>query len=655
MSRKLLMAFRLGASVFLLACIVSTSARAQENTNAEGVKEVDISPAARTSQATRPPLQPVDTSSPRATLESFVRLAREGEEALWVYRNSQSRATAEQIVLLGDQFEQLLDLSSVPAAARREARGDAVGFLMDIIGRVQLPPIESVPDADAFEDDGTPAKWKIPGTLITISRIEEGPREHEFLFSARTLTRLPALYERIKHLPLRSSTGIESWQLTLRDFHGPLIPAKLVAELPDRLKQPWLGTPIWKVFTIILLGLFDVMLIAVWHRLTRPRTVANRTIRDLLHLLTPAAIILVAVMSGRFVTNQLNLHGTFAIATDVTLTVAIYLAAAWTFWLIVGGIFEWIIQSPKIPDESLDADLLRLTARLIGFLGGAIIITYGAQAVGIPAFGVLAGLGIGGLAVALAIRPTLENLIAGVILYIDKPVRIGDFCTFGDYIGEVERIGLRSTQIRALDRTIVTVPNAHFADMNIVNWARCDMMLIGATISLRYETEPDQLRYVLAKLRAMGLAHPRIDNETVRVRFAGYGDSSLDVAIRFYALTHDWNDFYAIREDVFLRVNEIVRESGASFAFPSRALYLNRDGGPDTELGDAAIQQVHAWRRSGELPFPYMAQSQRDRLMDTLDYPPTGSPDSKATDMERAEPLSKETEPAEKPTESNRR
>jgi MscS family membrane protein len=247
----------------------------------------------------------------------------------------------------------------------------------------------------------------------------------------------------------------------------------------------------------------------------------------------------------------------------------------------------------------------------------------------------------------LAARPTLENLIAGVVLYMDQPVRINDFCSFGDHQGTVERVGVRSTQIRALDRTVITVPNAAFADMQIINWARCDHMLIRAIIGLRYETTLEQLRYVLAKLREMCVAHPKIDNDTVRVRFVGYGSSSLDIEVRVYALTRDWNEFYAIQEDVFLRAGAIIEDAGTSIAFPSQTLYIGRDKGLDAERGEAAMQKVQSWRSAGQLPFPQMARSHRERLADTLDYPPRGSPDAsrpKALEADQAEPLSKETE-----------
>ena len=202
-------------------------------------------------------------------------------------------------------------------------------------------------------------------------------------------------------------------------------------------------------------------------------------------------------------------------------------------------------------------------------------------------------------------------------------------------------------RLRALDRSLISIPNAAFADMEIVNWAKCDRMLILTTIGLRYETEPDQLRYVLVKLRELFHVHPRIDRNTVRVRFAGYGASSLDVEIRVYALTREWNDFYAIREDAFFRVNEIVRNSGTGFAFPSQTLYMSRDDGLDEDRGHAAMQEVASWRRSSQLPFHRLAAWRVGELAAALDYPLHRSPDAdspKDQVSEAAEPLSAESQ-----------
>ena len=643
-------------------CNVATAVYAQGNIQRLGGEGT----AAATAQHSLPKtslFQPVRTDSPRETIGTFVRLTREFEDALLAYQEDQSRANARQLKLLGPRFHHLFDLSSVPTVSRRRIGRETLTFLLDIIGRIDLPPIESIPDINAFDDDETLATWRIPHTPIRIVRIEEGPREGEFLFSARTVTVAPTFYRQVQNLPLRSSLEIESWSRTLPQLHGPMIPSGLVSVLPDSLKRIWFDTPIWKVLLVAILGALATLLLVLWHRVINVHASENRIIVRCRHALTPVAIIVVVMTLRSFVAFEVNVVGTFAQSVFFAATLVIYLAVVWIFWLVVLMLFEWIILSPKIPDESLDANLLRLCARVIGFVGGAWILVYGAQDLGLPVFGLLAGLGVGGLAVALAIRPTLENLIGGAILFMDRPVRVGDFCSFGAHTGTIESIGLRSTQVRALNRTLISVPNATFVDMEIINWAKCDRMLILATIGLRYETEPDQLRYVLAMLREMFHAHPKIDRTTVRVRFAEYGASSLDVEIRVYALTREWNEFYAIREDVFLRVNEIVGNSGSGFAFPSQTLYWGRDDGLDKERSSEAMRQVKSWRKSGQLPFPQLAASRIEQLADTLDYPPRGSPGADPSDAAvteaaeslSAEPQLKDTDSAKQHTDPERR
>ena len=643
-------------------CIIATAVYAQGNIQRSGGDEIATA-TAQHSLPTTSLFQPVRTDSPRETFRTFLRLTREFEDALMAYQEDQSRANARQLKLLGPRFHQLFDLSSVPMVSRRRIGTDTFAFLLDIIGRIDLPPIESIPDINAFDDDETLAIWRVPHTPIKIVRIEEGPREGEFLFSARTVTVAPTFYRQVQNLPLRSSLEIESWSRTLPQLHGPMIPSGLVSVLPDSLKRIWFDTPIWKVLLVAILGALATLLLVLWHRVINVRASENRISVRCRHALTPVAIIVVVMTLRSFVAFEVNVVGTFAQSVFFAATLVIYLAVVWIFWLVVLTLFEWIISSPKIPDESLDANLLRLCARVVGFVGGAWILVYGAQDLGLSVFGLLAGLGVGGLAVALAIRPTLENLIGGAILYMDRPVRVGDFCTFGTHTGTIESIGLRSTQVRALDRTLISVPNATFVDMEIINWAKCDRMLILATIGLRYETEPDQLRYVLAMLREMFHAHPKIDRTTVRVRFAEYGASSLDVEIRVYALTREWNEFYAIREDVFLRVNEIVGNSGSGFAFPSQTLYWGRDDGLDKERSSEAMQQVKSWRKSGQLPFPQLAASRIEQLADTLDYPPRGSPGAdpsgaavtEAAESLSAEPQLEDTDSAKQHTDPERR
>jgi MscS family membrane protein len=149
------------------------------------------------------------------------------------------------------------------------------------------------------------------------------------------------------------------------------------------------------------------------------------------------------------------------------------------------------------------------------------------------------------------------------------------------------------------------------------------------TLGLRYETTGDQLRFVLAELRALLHAHPKTIHtaaDPVRVRFVGYGDYSLNIAVRAYIRTTDYNEFLAVQEDILLRVAEIVEQAGTGFAFPSSTMYLRRDAGLDKERQAGAEKQVREWVSAHALPFPDISEQQRKKITDTLDYPPEGSP-----------------------------
>ena len=250
------------------------------------------------------------------------------------------------------------------------------------------------------------------------------------------------------------------------------------------------------------------------------------------------------------------------------------------------------------------------------------LLAVGADRLGVPLYGIVAGLGVGGLAIALAAQPTVENLLGGLSLFADKPVRVGDFCKYGDGLGIVESIGIRSTRIRGTDRTLTTIPNAALAKMPIVNFTRRDQMLIQTVVGLRYETTPEQLRYVLVKLREMLLGHPRVSPDPARARFVGFGDSSLNIEVYAYVMTRDWAEFLGIREDVLLRVMDIVEQGGGRSRFPRGRCISVRDRMPDENKAQAAEAKVREWREEGSLPFPNFSPEQVDRIRGSIPYTP---------------------------------
>lgn len=267
---------------------------------------------------------------------------------------------------------------------------------------------------------------------------------------------------------------------------------------------------------------------------------------------------------------------------------------------------------------SLTLGLIRVTAVLAGLLWLADIWA-------VPYTSMLTGLGIGGIAVALATQNTLQNVIAGFTLFADRPLSVGDFCKYGANLGTVERIGLRSVRIRTLDRSVVSIPTAAFAEMQLENLAVRDRFLLRATLGLRYETTGDQLRFLLAEIRKMLVSHPKVLPDPARVRFDGFGDYSLNIDIFSYVGAADWNEYLAVREDINFRLMKLVEAAGTGFAFPSQTTYFTRDEGLDLEKGTEAERQVDRWRKTNKLPSPDYTHEDLERMEDTLDYPPDGS------------------------------
>jgi MscS family membrane protein len=237
----------------------------------------------------------------------------------------------------------------------------------------------------------------------------------------------------------------------------------------------------------------------------------------------------------------------------------------------------------------------------------------------------LAGLGIGGIAIAFAAQKTLENLFGGVSVLGDEAIRVGETCRFGDRIGTVEDISLRSTRIRTPERTELSIPNGSLATMNIENFSRRDKVLFNTNIRVRLETSPDQVRYLLAEVRKLLYEHPKVETEGARIRFVGFEEGALTLEIFSYILTRDFADFLAIREDLLLRIMDIIESSGTELAFPSRTLYLGRDAGLDRDRASHAIRQVEQWRQGKQLPFPDYPPAEISEISNSLPYPPPES------------------------------
>lgn len=570
------------------------------------------------------PLQPVDTSSPRATLEGFREYTEKAYNA-WHLREVGSAALSQARNAL-----HTIDLSHVGKALIEEVGVADALYLYETLSRIDLPPPEAIPDAEAVKSQGI-KRWTIPGTEIMIAQMSDGDRAGEFLFTAETLARAPEFYALVQGLPVLNGPEnvIETW----RDAPGLPMPDWITARI--WALPPWAfyilaKQPLWKWLAVGLALLGGVVVAWLGWRSGRRldkycrRIGADWRVGDLLAVsLTFVALVGIAY----FIEAMVQFRERPGIIVAVTLDAVNFVLLAWLAALVVSGIGNIVAGRFSSGKGSLDAALIRLCFRILSIGCALVVMLRAADNFGLSITPIIAGLGVGGLAVALAIRPTLENIVGGFVLFADKPVRVGEFCAFGSMMGTVEAIGLRSTRIRALDRTLITVPNAEFSQLQIVNFTRRDMNLFQCSIGLRYETTPDQLRFVAAKIRKLLIQHSKVLPDPARVRFSEFGASAYILDIFALVQSADWNQFLAVKEDLNLRIIDIVAESGTGFAFPSQTVYFSRDSGLNMERGKVSTAEVQRWRDEKRMPFPDFDFAERAEMSGTIPFPSESSPD----------------------------
>jgi len=214
---------------------------------------------------------------------------------------------------------------------------------------------------------------------------------------------------------------------------------------------------------------------------------------------------------------------------------------------------------------------------------------------GYPVGTLLAGLGIGGIAVALAAQKTVEHLFGSVSLAADNAFRVGDWVRAGASEGAVERIGLRSTSIRTVDRTVVRIPNGRLADERIETFGERDRILLRTDIDLTYNTTPEQLERIRDALEAALRAHPMVFADIMRVHVVGFTDSAIRINVISWFLTTDWEEFLRIRHDMLITFMRIISANGSSFAFPSRTVYhVQQDGATPVPIIGASAPATDA-------------------------------------------------------------
>jgi MscS family membrane protein len=519
-----------------------------------------------------------------------------------------------------DKIINVLDLSGLPELSRRLDSNRLAGYLKRSLSRIVSPIWQTIPNNAQYPEPFVLFSHPIGSITLAPRKTEEGII---WQFTPDSLSNIRNIYAAVDELPQTyQSVGAQdtfSDYFYLRDLASN-VHENLTKRLgPIELWQ-WLGLASALIVAFFMGRIVNLFIGVPFLKLFQKKLEDHPLYKN--SLIWSFKLMLTGVIL-QWVAEPLGLPD-FIQAFVLTASFSLIVISATVMVLIVIN----LVTTKVTRSQAIAGNNITIISLVVGILRVVIILTailVLADLLGVPYQGIIAGLGVGGLAVALAAQPTLQNFISGITLYFDKPIAIGDFCRFGSYEGTVEFIGMRSTRIRTLDRTLVTIPNSEFSNMQIENYAMRDRMFLNTILQVRYETTPDQLRYLLAEINKLLLSHPKVATDPLRVRFSGFSEHSLNITIFAYVLTNDKSEFLAIQEDLYLRMMEIIENAGAQFSLPSIVYYEDKNMPPDQAKVESAESTVGKWRENNTLPFPDFKWQDKSEMNSTLDYPPSGS------------------------------
>ncbi|KAA5603345.1 mechanosensitive ion channel family protein [Blastochloris sulfoviridis] len=561
------------------------------------VAQTSPSPGAQPAPAPAAPKDPLGRETPQGLVTGLISAFAAGDydratRFFTTKKIAGTAGTAASRVALAKTFQQVLDRNgrlTTPAELSTDPTGrvdDGLGETLERIGTIQTEDGAVEILAERVDDDGVMV-WVV---------------------SAKTLSAIPALAR-------TNADSLSFASLTNYIPAGPVVGGAPVVHWGMLLVIAGLAyVAAWLVIVLVRL---IVRLIKRAHGETPVARFMEAAAAPARLLLT--AVLFVVALRWIEVTVVIRYYAEFG-AQLVS-----WFGLAWLLWRLSGAAGEVALGRMSRRGQLSTYAIVSFLRRIFQGLVALALVAALLHVFGIDFTTALAALGIGGLAIALGAQKFFENLIGSLTLILDQPVRVGDFCRFGTALGTIEDIGMRSTRIRTLDRTVLTVPNGEFSALHIENFSRRDRFWFHPTLNLRYETDPDRMRFLLQELRAMLLAHPRVDPDPARVRFVRLGSFSLDVEIFAYVYAVNFDDYLEVQEDLLLRCMDIVAKAGTGFAFPSQTVYVARDCGSDDEKATAARETVKQWREAGELQIPRFHPDRIRELRNTLEYPPPGA------------------------------
>jgi MscS family membrane protein len=516
---------------------------------------------------------PPELASPRDTLRTFL-------SGMNDVKRGDSEGIADALTTL--------DLSEVSSLVRRE-RGERLAWLLlEVMDRTRLIDLNSVPleTSDSLWTFETYEKG-----AIRIRRQEDG----RWLFDAATLRQLPEIYQSVSRFKRLSGLSDNSeylpWDIRLRN----MVPGFLKGEVFLLENWRWLA-----LLVVIALGMLADWLVSMFLRRTLRRWFDRRPnyytdVKDRDDRLRPLGIMAMSLVWWVGL-NAIGLPETALLILLVAVKALTSIAAVWAAYRLVDLLAAWLTAYANRTDNKLDDVLLPLIPRTLKVFVTVIGIVFVADNLNIDVTGLLAGLGLGGLAFALAAKDMVQNLFGSVTVLLDRTFSVGDWIVVEGQEGTVERMGFRSTRIRTFYNSLVTIPNSKFITAEVDNMGERRYRRYKAHFGLAYDTPPEKIEAFCEGLRELVRQHPYMRKDYFHVYLNDLGSDSLSVLVYVFWETPDWSTELRERHRFLLDSLRLAKRLGVEYAFPTQTLYLRNEEAPTHAAMalDAASKQGRA-------------------------------------------------------------
>lgn len=538
--------------------------------------------AAETALASSPPLPSADTASPRSTLFGFIRTMNERYDTLlgpqglvtsylqssqlFLDRNLIQRHIA-RVYKSRKQAANYLDLRHIPSAILEQQSWRLTIQLKEILDRMPLPTLSEVPDAAEMQGREF-KKWKVPDSELTIALVDSGPRAGEYLFTNETVEQVPSLFDAVKDEPYQAGAAKGMYDFIFMKpagiafFTAGIIPTRWLLEGDPWTNRPVLGEPLWR--WTALLVLFGLMGGIFWGVLRlSDQYAANKSPTVIPWGFLPSLSLLIMIPGVVFVLGNV-LHVPPKLYSIVTegLWGLNYMALTAVVWGGFRWLTEWVIRLERIKTDSTDSQLIRLGSRLLALAIALAILIEGANRIGLPSYSIMAGLGIGGLAVALAGQQALANLLGSLIIMFEKPFRIGHTIKTGAIEGQVENIGFRTTQLRTADGTTLIVPSSELIRTPIENLTLRKHWRVKKSLKVGLSTSLESLSHFKKGIDTLLRANPGVHEKSIRISLVEILAAGLEIRIEFKLEAKNGADQLRQADAILTQIIDLARTLG---------------------------------------------------------------------------------------------